>query len=165
MKTAYFKNTRILAITPSTRGIGFAILEGHNKLLDWGVRGGKGDKNKVSIVHVKTLIARERPEVIVLQEMKEVRRAPRIKTLNRQIIAVVKSRKVNLEQLWDKQVKRKLLAENEGTRHALAEAVARRFPNELGLSLPPKRKPWKSEDPRIDFFYAVALALTLRLKK
>lgn len=165
MKKAYFKNTRILAITPSTRGIGFAILEGHNKLLDWGVRSGKGDKNKVSIAHVKTLIARERPEVIVLQEMKDVRRAPRIKTLNRQIMAVVKSRKVILEQLWDTQVKRKLLAENEGTRHALAEAVAKRFPNELGLSLPPKRKPWKSEDPRIDFFYAVALALTLRLKK
>ena len=165
MKKAYFKNTRILAITPSTRGIGFAMLEGHNKLLDWGVKGGKGDKNKVSIAHVKNLIDRERSEVIVLQEMKDVRRAPRIKALNRQIIAVAKMSKVHLELFSDKQVKRKLLAENEGTRHALAEAVAKRFPSELGLSLPPKRKPWKSEDPRIDFFYAVALALTLRLKK
>ena len=31
------KGTRVLAIDPSTRGFGFAVLEGLEKLVDWGV--------------------------------------------------------------------------------------------------------------------------------
>jgi hypothetical protein len=56
----------------------------------------------------------------------------------------------------------KALAERmdgRGTKHALAEIIAKRFPEELGSRLPPKRKPWMSEDSRMNIFDAVALAL------
>jgi hypothetical protein len=46
-----------------------------------------------------------------------------------------------------------------GTKHALAEIIAHRFPDELGFRLPPKRRPWMSEDSRMDIFDAVALVL------
>ena len=164
MKKTYFKNVNILAITPCARGIGFASLEGHSKLLDWGVKSGKGDKNKVAIANVKELISRNQPEVIVLQEMKDAKRDPRIKVLNGRIAELGKSRGVNVALITDDEVKRAFFTEGEGTRHVLAETVAKRFPNELGMLLPPKRKAWNSEDSRIDFFYAVALALTLKLK-
>jgi hypothetical protein len=163
MKKIYFKNIRILALTPSARGIGFAVLEGHDKLYDWGVKSGQGDKNKIAIARVKELITRNRPEVIVLPEMKDAKRAPRIKTLNRQIIAVAKANKIDVALFSYEKVKRMLLAEGKNGRHELAEIVAKKFPNELQLSLPAKRKAWKSEDSRIDFFYAVALALTLKI--
>jgi hypothetical protein len=42
--------------------------------------------------------------------------------------------------------------------------IAKRFPEELGSRLPPERKPWMSEDSRMNIFDAVALALVFRLK-
>jgi hypothetical protein len=46
----------------------------------------------------------------------------------------------------------------------LAEILATRFPEELAPRLPPKRKPWISEDYRMDIFDAVALAIVLITK-
>ena len=42
---------------------------------------------------------------------------------------------------------------------ALAEMLAGKFPEELASRLPPKRRPWMSEDPRMDIFDAVGLAV------
>jgi hypothetical protein len=97
--------------------------------------------------------------------MKNARRDPRIKRLNRQIIAMAKKEKLSVALFSDAQVKKVLLAGEKGTRHDLAEMVAKRFPDQLAFNLPPKRQIYKSEDSRMDFFYAVALALTLRLQK
>ena len=55
-------------------------------------------------------------------------------------------------------------ADGQGTKHALAEIIAKQFPEQLGLQLPPKRKPWMSEDSRMNIFDAVALVLVYRLK-
>jgi hypothetical protein len=58
-----------------------------------------------------------------------------------------------------------LLGNPKGTKQEMAEMLAGKFPDELASRLPPKRKPWKSEDSRMDIFEAVALALAIRLKK
>lgn len=52
----------------------------------------------------------------------------------------------------------------QGTKHALAEILAKQFSEELASRLPPKRKAWMSEDYRMDIFDAVALVLVLRFK-
>ena len=46
----------------------------------------------------------------------------------------------------------------QGTKQACAETLAAKFPVELASRLPPKRRPWMSEDPRMDIFDAVGLA-------
>lgn len=46
MSRAYTKDIRVLAIDPSTRGFGFAVLEGPNRLIDWGVKETKVDKKR-----------------------------------------------------------------------------------------------------------------------
>ena len=56
-------------------------------------------------------------------------------------------------------------ADGEGTKHALAEILAKRFPEELATRLPPKRRPWTSEDYRMDILDAVALVLVFRQRK
>ena len=165
MKKTYFKNISILAINPCARGMGFAVLEGHDKLLDWGVKSGKGDKNTVAIANAKKLINCKKPEVIVLQDMANAKRHPRIKRLNTKIAALAKANKIEVALVSDEQLKMNLFATAKGNRHKIAETVANRFPDELGFSLPPKRKLWKTEDSRIEFFYAVALALALKVKK
>jgi len=63
------------------------------------------------------------------------------------------------------QVKRVFFSEGHGTKQEVAERIAKRFPEELGFRLPPKRRPWMSEDYRMDIFNAIALALAYRLKR
>ena len=60
-----------------------------------------------------------------------------------------------------KQIRRVFFGDTGGTKYALAEIIVERFPEELGFRLPPKRRPWMSEDSRMDIFNAVALALMI----
>ena len=155
------KHFRILAIAPSTRGFGFAILEGQDTLVDWGVKTVKGDKNVQSLAKVKKLIAHYQPGVLVLEDAsaKNSRRSPRIRKLSQQIIKLAEARKMIVKLFSRDQVMKTFIADGQGTKHVLAEIIAKRFPEELGSRLPPKRKPWMSEDSRMNIFDAVALAL------
>jgi hypothetical protein len=161
------KHFRILAIAPSTRGFGFAVLEGLDMLADWGVKEAKGDKNNQSLGKVKELVALYMPDLIVLQDTspKDCRRSLRIKTLTRRIISLASKQKIKVELFSDQHVEDIFFTDGRGTKYARAQIVAARFPEELGSRLPPKRKPWKSEDYRMAIFDAVALALMPRLMK
>lgn len=166
MRHPHPKHLRILAVAPSTRGFGFAVFEGQGVLVDWGVKSVQGDKNRLSLVKAEEMIRHYQPEVIVLEDLagEDCRRSTRIRTLSRRLVALAARLKVRVEVLARDQVKRTFFAEGEGTKHALAEIIAQHFPEELGSRLPPKRKPWKSEDCRMDIFAAVALALAFRLQ-
>jgi hypothetical protein len=87
-----------------------------------------------------------------------------LKTLSRKIIAMAKTRKVSVKIFSHEQLQRIYFADGQGTKHALAEIIANRFPEELGSRLPPKRKPWVSEYYQMNIFDALALALALRMK-
>jgi Holliday junction resolvasome RuvABC endonuclease subunit len=152
---------RILAIAPSTRGFGYAVLEGHKLLVDWGVRSVEGDKNAGSIEKVEEMIAHYNPQVMVLEDTvtKGSSRCARIQALTKRLVAVAESRTIKVALFSGKQVRRVFFGDAGGTKHALAEIIAQRFPEELGFRLPPKRRPWISEDSRMDIFDAVALAL------
>ena len=160
------KTVRVSAISPSTRGFGFAVLEG-NALVDWGVKSVKGEKNSECLLKVEAMITHYQPGVMVLEDgsVKGSRRAPRIQALSQEIIELAKKRKVTVKLFSRNQVRKVFFAHGKGTKHAVAEILAKRFPEELGSRLPPKRKPWKSEDHRMAIFDAVALALMPRLMK
>jgi RNase H-fold protein (predicted Holliday junction resolvase) len=154
---------RILAIAPSTRGVGFAILEGKDSLVDWGVKTVQGDKNANSFTKVEELIAQYQPGVLVLQDAKDSRRSQRIKVLSRKIVDLAETRNVSVKLFSQEQMRRTYLANGLGTKQEIAEIIAKRFPDELGSRLPQKRKAWMSEKYQMSIFDAVALALMLRL--
>src|ERR1017187_5916330 len=91
------KHFCILAIAPSTRGFGFAVLEGQETLVDWGVKPVEGDKNAQSLAKVKKLIAHYQPGTLVLEDAsaKNSRRSSRIRTLTRQIVKMATTLKVS----------------------------------------------------------------------
>jgi Holliday junction resolvasome RuvABC endonuclease subunit len=161
------KYFRVLAISPSTRGFGYAVLEGEQTLVDWGVKHVETDRNAQCVAKVKEMLIHYRPDVMVLQDHsgKDSRRSIRIRTLSGQIVALASKQKVKIMLFSRDQVVRLFVPNGKATRHARAELLATRFPSELGLRLPPKRRPWMSEDYRMDIFDAVALALALRLKE
>jgi Holliday junction resolvasome RuvABC endonuclease subunit len=161
MKTSLPKYPRILAITPSSRGFGYAVLEGHKLLVDWGVRSVEGDKNSGSIKKVEKMIDHYDPQVMALEDTgsKGSRRSPRIQALTKRLVVVAESHTIRVALFSRKLIQRGFLGDGQGTKHALAKVIAEQFPEELGFHLPPKRRPWMSEDSRMDIFDAVALAL------
>lgn len=164
MKQTLPKYPRILAIAPSTRGFGFALVEGHRTLVDWGVKSIKGDKNRGTLLKVKEMVTHYRPDVLALEDVsaKSCRRSARIRTLINQLTQLAKKEKVSAPCFFREQVAKTFFPEGKVTRYDVARKVVEMFSDELGFRLPPKRRPWQSEDSRMDIFDAVALALMVR---
>jgi hypothetical protein len=166
-KRIHQKNVRILAIAPSSRGFGFAVMEGEDTLIDWGVRSVTGNKNADALKKVEAMIALYNPGVLVLEDAsaKRSRRSRRIRDLTKQIMATAASRRMKVALLSREQVVQTFFEDGKGTKHTVAQILAGRFREELGHRLPPKRKPWNSEDYRMGIFDAVAIAFAKQLRK
>lgn len=167
MKQSQPKNLRILSIAPSARGFGFAVLDEQGALVNWGTTRATKDINAGCLKKVNKLMDDYEPGVIVLEDAsaKDSRRAPRIRELTNQIVAAALSRHFKVVLFSRKQIHRKLHAGQQATKHMIAQIIAERFPEELKSLLPSKRRPWESEDDRMDIFDAVALAVVSRVRK
>lgn len=159
-------NKRILAVSLSTRGFGFVVLEEPKRLVDWGVKTVEGDKNAQCLVKIRRLIEFYDPDILALEDVhaKGARRAPRIRALNEQMQTLASSRRLKVVLVSATKVRERILGRKEGTRYGVAQKVAEAFPKELALQLPRKRRLWTSEDSRMDVFNAAALACALRKK-
>jgi hypothetical protein len=148
---------RILAFEIRSLCFGFTVFEEPSELLEWGVRSFRHGKNAVRVPlreKATRLIVDFRPHVIVVN-------MPLIK-------AQAASAVVIKELAQSHRVRLRILSRNKivGTfsgrsrnKHEIALAIAERYP-ELASRLPPKRKPWQSEDYRMKMFDAAALGLT-----
>jgi Holliday junction resolvasome RuvABC endonuclease subunit len=153
------KHIRILAIAPSARGFGYCAME-DREMLERGYKGAKGNKNLQAVAKIQRLMKQFLPEVLVLPDVnaKGCRRAPRIKALHRNIVELAETEKCKVALISGKSLRNSLLGKAKGTKHEMAEMVARRFP-ELAAKLPPRRRAWDSENGRMDLFDAVGLAM------
>jgi hypothetical protein len=162
-----FSPFRILSIALTTGGFGYAVVEGESSLIVYGRKKFQDDKSIRSLVFIKQMIARFRPDILVLYDVnaKGIHRQPRIKELDRQVIKLAIRQNLKTTKISGIEVRRSLLGDLNGTKHDVAERMAKEFPDELVGRLPPKRKWWNSEDGRMDIFDAVALAVVFRLKE
>src|SRR5215472_16589974 len=101
MSRAYEKEIRVLAIDPSTRGFGFAVLEGPERLIDWGVKETKTDKKKRSLKLIAELMKRYQPKVFVLEDFEEKgsRRCRRVGELINDISKVALERGIRVKSI------------------------------------------------------------------
>ena len=107
MSRAYTKDIRVLAIDPSTRGFGFAVLEGPNRLIDWGVKETKTDKKRRSLKLIADLIEQYQPSVIVVEDYAEKgsRRCRRIQGLINDISKLASKRQIKVRSISRLKVK------------------------------------------------------------
>src|SRR6266850_6971580 len=163
MNRAYTKDICVLAIDPSTRGFGFAVLEGPNRLIDWGVKETKTDKKKKSLKLIEDLIDRYLPKVIVVEDYagKGSRRCRRIERLINDIAKLASKRQIKVRCFSRAKVKQAFSECGASNKQEIAIAIANRFP-ELAPRLPRFRKPWMSEDYRMSIFDAVSFAVTFK---
>jgi Holliday junction resolvasome RuvABC endonuclease subunit len=152
---------RVLAIDPTSRGFGFAVLEGPRKLIDWGVKQLRKEKTARSILQSKELMARYCPDVVVVEDWqgRGSRRCLRIGNLIRAIRTMAERRRISTRCFSRFRVRQAFASWHAWTKYQIAIAIARQLP-ELKSRLPRYRKPWMSEDERMAIFDAVAFALT-----
>src|SRR6266852_2789441 len=76
-------HTRVLAIDPSYRDFGYAVLDGASCLLDCGVRTTRRDKNAASLREIARLIDFWQPDVLAIEDYtaKGSRRCIRVRDL------------------------------------------------------------------------------------
>jgi hypothetical protein len=99
------------------------------------------------------------PDVVVLQNMSDrgTRRVPRIQELNRRIAELVHLRGIVVHKYSRAEVLDDFNKLAATTKQKIAEMIAKQVPS-FSLYVPPERKPWMSEDPRMGIFDAAALA-------
>ena len=157
MSLSSLEATRILAIDPTTKGFGFAVLEGPEVLVDWGVKHARVDRNAKCLQQARELIDRYQPEVLVVEDtaVKGSRRCPRVAQLIEYLLSMAAGRDLRTRLISRLQVQRCFSKNGSATKRQVAVAIAWRFP-ELEPHLPPVRKCHMSEDERMSIFDALA---------
>jgi Holliday junction resolvasome RuvABC endonuclease subunit len=151
----------VLAIDPAPRGFGYALFEGPQKPLDWGITEIRFQKNKRSFKHIKKLITYYHPDLVILEEPagKGSRRCRRVEKLIDQVSLFAKLQKIPVQKYSRDRVREVFSMFGVRTKHEIAIKISEWLPV-LSSRMPPKRKPWMSEDRRMNIFDAVALVLT-----
>ncbi len=152
---------RVLAIYPGIRGVAYAVLEGPQSLIDWGLRRVTvtgSDKNDKALTHISQLMEQFRPSFLAIESLKRSRRNARLQDLLLEAVVIAAKRRIRLRAVTRTQAQEALSPNAAITKYQMAHLIAGHFP-ELVPRLPRFRKTWMREDPRMDLFDAVALAL------
>jgi hypothetical protein len=148
---------KILAFDVRACRFGFAVFEGPDELLDWGVKSFRHGVNAVKVPacqKVATLLSEFRPHLIVVEKL-----PPRDNSwLMGTIMKLARKQHVPVRTISRTAVRKRFLGQGEN-KHKIAMVLGSRFP-ELTDRIPPKRKVWQSEDYRMSIFDAAALGLT-----
>lgn len=155
---------RVLAFDVRPRSLAYTAFEGPEKLLDWGTRRFRGGMNAVRVPladKIAALLQEIDPQVVVLKAPPERIKLNRAKTQKALtcIREVADRLHIRTRQFTRRAAKNPFGIDSKLTRYQIARALAQRFP-ELAQVLPPKRKPWETEDCRMSIFDAAALAMT-----
>jgi hypothetical protein len=150
----------VLAVYPQSRGFAFALFESWLSPVDWGIHEARGPrKNAQSLARINSLLELHMPDVVVLQNMSDrgTRRVTRIRELNQRIADLADLRSMAIHKYSRAQVLDYFVERGATTKQKIAETIAKQVPA-LNLYVPPERKPWMSQDPRMGIFDAAALA-------
>ena len=161
MRKTKFSRTRMFAIQINCRGFGYVILEGTDRLVDWGVkqvtRSGQGRTIEV----VADIIRQYRPHLVLLEDIfsEAQRRSPRAVLVTRHIAEFLEEHGLNCRLVPTIVVVDSFRRWGAQTKQERARMIADMLPI-LAPHLPPPRRPWMSEDSRMSIFSAAALAFT-----
>lgn len=155
---------RVLAVSPSTYGVGFAVMEEPNLLIDWGVKTSRSDKSVRCVSVVGNLIDYYKPDVFIVEDWKAkgFRRRSRIQALIEELSMLAASKRIKVQSISRAAVRKTFSPTGALNKQQIATIIGGKFP-ELASYIPPVRKPWMSEDYRMGIFDSVALGLNYLL--
>jgi hypothetical protein len=151
---------RLLALEIRASKVGFAVLEGSARLLDWGVRsfGEQGQKISSTVSdRIITLLAFHNPSTVVVRVRKY-----HSTVQNKTFLAIVAAIKAETTRnskefcvLSTRQVRDHFALRGQTTKHDIATSLANQF-EELSWKLPHRRKAFQSEARAMLVFDALA---------
>jgi hypothetical protein len=153
----------ILTIDLRHRRFGYAVFEGHRLLRDSGLRVYRAVGEAEAAMATKrlaTLLKSFSPSAIVVKRERwdRAQTNSHINALVEVMTRVAASHSVPIVLIEHDDVRKTFRNLGCETRDEIAAALARIFP-ELHWRLPPKRRAWQSEHPRMAMFDAIALGL------
>lgn len=152
------KDMRAIAFDVRPARLGYAVFDGPTRLVDWGVIRFQASAGHVE--RVTHLVAFFQPSVVILRTIKKGSSSdrPSLRKIIRRIGRRVHSTGLPTARIRDANVKRTFRQYARPTKHECARITTSCFP-ELDWQLPPRRKPWQSENRRMSIFDATALGL------
>jgi hypothetical protein len=153
-------NCRILALAIRARWLGYAVVEGRCKLVDWGMTFFQpNDRTEIRATkrRIDFLLSSFNPTLIAIaaSEVAASNNASTVRALVRSIRTKARARSMRFQSVNRKYIRDSFLEHNARSKHEIALALVNRFP-ELLSKLPQKRKTWEKENFRMTLFDAVA---------
>jgi len=145
---------RILCLDIRPRSFAFVVFEGPKVVLDWGARSFRRGVNAVRVplgLKVARLLDEYAPCALVLERPRTSKHLRIVAAIRKQ----AKIHKIPIRLLSAKTIDAAFSGSNDN-KDQIASVLTTRFPDLLSV-LPPKRKPWRSEDYRMSIFDAAAL--------
>lgn len=156
--------SRVLALDIRARRLGFVVLEGPDRILDFGVRffASSPDSSGLAALaarKVAGLVLYFRPDLVLLRgnSRRSLRNRPARHRALKAIRTELQSLHVPVKFIRESHVQHHFKKLGRLDRYQMAESLAARY-TQLAWRLPPKRKSWQSEQAIFCVFDAVALA-------
>lgn len=156
---------RVLALDIRRSSFAFALFEGPDQLLDWGIHGFRGGVNTAKIparAKLASLFEDHAPQVLLVRKHRskakkgiEALSAVARREATKRGIPVLPVSREAINHVFAGQCRNK---------EEIAAAVSIRFP-QLAANLPPKRKIWKSENYWMRIFDAAATGIAYFAEK
>jgi transcriptional regulator with XRE-family HTH domain len=151
---------RVLGLDPWTRGIGYAVLDGHH-LVKCGIRYPGRVPLSLRLREqgrriLADLLVQYRPVIVALPAL-DTTRSDYVRQFARSTTALARRQGLTVHIVTREDVE-EVLGRERSNKHELALAVGEMFP-ELRDKVPPPRKIWQPQDIRVSMFCAVGLAL------
>jgi hypothetical protein len=158
MSWKHHKFARILAIDPSSKGFGYAVLESGGRLIDWGVKEVPSRKPKAFVARVDQLIAVYDPKWLAVEDCADTARGERAQRLIESLLRHAHFLDIKRSIISRDELRSVLGLSEDATKQEIAEAIAALRPG-LRAVLPKRRRLWTSEDERMNIFDAIGLAI------
>jgi hypothetical protein len=147
---------KVFALDLHPLSFGYAMFEGPDELVDWGIKSFRHGANAVKVplnVKLASLLDEHEPDVVVIKTP----RTAALKRAARTIAAMARYRRIPVRLISRTSV-REAFPESNHNKYQIATAIAARYP-ELSPRLGPKRKFWQAEKYSMSIFDAAALGI------
>jgi GNAT superfamily N-acetyltransferase len=155
------KINRALAIAPTSRGFGYALIEGADDvLIDWGVHQVRqADMTEHSLPIVADLIHRFAPSIVIVEDTlhERCRRRGKGRALIEAVVGYAESMDIAVGRVSGRSVRDHYAELGARNKDVIARLIVTRFP-ELRSVLPPPRGMWRPKNERMTIFDSVAFA-------
>lgn len=156
------ESAKVFALDLHPLNFGYAMFEGPDELVDWGIKSFRHGANAVKVplnVKLAWLLDQHEPNVVVIRTPRSVA----LKKMARTIAALARYRRIPVRLISRTSV-REAFPESNHNKYQIATVIAARHP-ELSPRLGPRRKFWQAEKYSMSVFDAAALGIAYFMSK